>query len=64
MPTHIYSNPLEIVDISEINQDTADKLLHAASTQGFLMLEGHGFSQEEVDQLYNLSAKFFTEVPL
>ncbi|KAG7898129.1 hypothetical protein KL905_004450 [Ogataea polymorpha] len=52
-------NPLEIVDISEINQQTAEKLLHAASTQGFLMVEGHGLSQEQVDQLFGLSRDFF-----
>ncbi|VEU20698.1 DEKNAAC101609 [Brettanomyces naardenensis] len=53
------SNPLEIVDISQINDETAKKILHAASNQGFLMLEGHGFSQEEVDQVYKLSHEFF-----
>lgn len=62
MSTPSYSNPLEIVDISEINQKTADKLLHAASTQGFLMLEGHGFSENEVENLFKTSKDFFADV--
>lgn len=59
-----YDNPLEIVDVSEINEDAAKKILHAAHTQGFLMLEGHGFTQEEVDQVYKLSESYFTSETL
>ncbi|KAK6205126.1 uncharacterized protein RJT21DRAFT_117597 [Scheffersomyces amazonensis] len=52
-------NPLKIVDISTVNQSTADELLDAATTQGFLFVEGHGFSQEEVDTVFQLSKEFF-----
>ncbi|ODV86522.1 hypothetical protein CANARDRAFT_27714 [[Candida] arabinofermentans NRRL YB-2248] len=52
-------NPLQIIDISDMSNSTADQLLNAASTQGFLMLEGHDFTQAEVDCLFNLSKDFF-----
>lgn len=55
-------NPLKIVDISTVNQSTADELLEAATTQGFLFVEGHGFTQQEVDDLFELSRQFF-ELP-
>ncbi|CAK7901079.1 hypothetical protein CAAN1_06S02366 [[Candida] anglica] len=57
------ANPLQIVDISEVNKATADELLNAATTQGFLFVEGHDFTQEEVDLLFLLSKQFF-ELPL
>lgn len=56
------SNPLQIVDVTKIDQQTAKELLDAATTQGFLFIEGHDFSQEEVDNLFVLSRKFF-ELP-
>ncbi|KAH3661724.1 hypothetical protein OGAPHI_005902 [Ogataea philodendri] len=52
-------NPLAIIDISDLSQYTADELLHAASSQGFLMIEGHGMTQEQVDKLFGLSKDFF-----
>ncbi|OWB56272.1 hypothetical protein B5S28_g2169 [[Candida] boidinii] len=63
MSTTFTDHPLEIVDISEINQDAADKLLHAAASQGFLLLEGHGFSADHVKTMFDLSQKYF-ETPL
>lgn len=56
------SNPLKIVDISRVDEKTARELLDAATTQGFLFIEGHGFSQDEVDKLFSLSKEFF-ELP-
>lgn len=54
------SNPLKIVDITSVDQQTAQVLLDAATSQGFLFIEGHGFSQEEVDMLFEISKEFFT----
>lgn len=45
---------IPIVDISEFNQETADALLEAASTMGFVMIEGSGFSKQEVDDAFDL----------
>lgn len=56
------SNPLKIVDISKLDKATAGELLEAATTQGFLFVEGHDFSQQEVDDLFQLSKEFF-ELP-
>lgn len=48
------------VDISTINQATADELLAAASRDGFLFVEGSGFTQKEVDAMFNMSKGFFS----
>lgn len=53
-------NPLQIIDISEINQKSGDAMLNAAASQGFLFIEGHSFSKEEVDALFTLSKDFFS----
>ncbi|OBA23908.1 Clavaminate synthase-like protein [Metschnikowia bicuspidata var. bicuspidata NRRL YB-4993] len=53
------SNPLQIVDITDFNRNTAAELLNAATSQGFLFLEGHGFSAKEVSDLFALSKEFF-----
>lgn len=58
----IVSNPLKIVDISSINDITAEDLLDAATSQGFLFVEGHGFSEKEVKELFEVSRQFF-ELP-
>lgn len=55
----IANNPLKVVDVSEINDFTAQELLDAATSQGFLFVEGHGFSADEVAQLFDLSKEFF-----
>lgn len=58
----IATNPLQIVDITNVNEKTAEELVNAATSQGFLFVEGHGFSEEEVSQLFELSKEFF-ELP-
>lgn len=58
----IANNPLKIVDVSDINDITAEQILDAATSQGFLFVEGHGFTGEEVASLFELSKKFF-ELP-
>lgn len=50
---------LEIVDVSEVNKASADELLAAATTQGFLFVEGHGFTPEEVKLMFDISRSFF-----
>lgn len=55
------SNPLQVVDISEVNKSTADDLLKAATSQGFLFVEGHGFSEAEVSQIFAMSRGFFEQ---
>lgn len=58
----VADNPLQIVDISEVNAETGEKLLDAAMTQGFLFIEGHDFLEEEVKELFQISKEFF-ELP-
>ncbi|CCE80030.1 Piso0_003127 [Millerozyma farinosa CBS 7064] len=52
-------NPLQVVDITAVDQKTAEKTLEACTSQGFLFIEGHGISQEQVDELFALSKLFF-----
>ncbi|CDK27432.1 unnamed protein product [Kuraishia capsulata CBS 1993] len=52
-------NPLQVIDVSKADQATADELLKAAMGQGFLMIEGHDFTQQEVDELFVLSKNYF-----
>ncbi|OWB59531.1 oxidoreductase activity protein [[Candida] boidinii] len=58
---------LQIVDVSS-KQDSdftiGKKLLEAAKTQGFLFIDGHDFTQDEVDKLFGLSHKFFKETSI
>ncbi|RLV92206.1 hypothetical protein JA1_003329 [Spathaspora sp. JA1] len=54
------SNPLKVVDISQTDQVLVQKqLLDAATSQGFLFIEGHDFTQQEIDSLFELSREFF-----
>lgn len=55
-------NPLKIVDVSKIDQETADKILEGFHSQGFLFVDGHDFTQDEVDHFFELSKEFF-ELP-
>ncbi|KAG7665993.1 uncharacterized protein J8A68_000423 [[Candida] subhashii] len=55
----IKPNPLKIIDLSNEDQETAEELVQAAATQGFLFIEGHNFTQAEVDQLFQISREFF-----
>lgn len=59
---NIANNPLQIVDVTKVDESTAQELLNAATTQGFLFVEGHGFSEEEVAGFFQLSKEFF-ELP-
>lgn len=52
---------IPVVDISTFNQETADALVEAASTMGFVMIEGSGFTKAEVDSAFELSAGFFDQ---
>ncbi|ABN66443.1 predicted protein [Scheffersomyces stipitis CBS 6054] len=58
----IDGNPLKIVDITSVDKSTAEELYDAATSQGFLFVEGHEFSQEEIDTVFQLSKEFF-ELP-
>ncbi|SCU84870.1 LAMI_0C09230g1_1 [Lachancea mirantina] len=58
------SNPLKVVDISSSSDDTVKTLLEAANSQGFLFVEGHDFSNEEVQAAFELSKRFFTETSI
>ncbi|RCK59640.1 hypothetical protein Cantr_07348 [Candida viswanathii] len=53
------SNPLKVIDISEDSCQVARSIIDAATTQGFLFVEGHDFTQQEVDQLFAVSEGFF-----
>jgi isopenicillin N synthase-like dioxygenase len=50
---------LEIIDLLDDSIENAKKIVHASSTQGFLMLEGHGFTEEEIDLLFQFSHDYF-----
>lgn len=50
---------LQVVDISKDDLETAEQLVKAASTLGFVMVEGSGFSQKEVDRAFELVCKRF-----
>ncbi|KAH3687454.1 hypothetical protein WICPIJ_001564 [Wickerhamomyces pijperi] len=54
------SNPLEIIDISNITPTTSNSILKSLQTQGFLFLDGHDFTQAEVDHLFCISKQFFS----
>ena len=53
------SNPLQVVDIGTLDAETGKNLLNAASSQGFLFVEGHGFLDREIRELFALSTGFF-----
>lgn len=53
-------NTLQIVDVSKVDKSTGDELLRAGSSQGFLFIEGHGFTQDEIDILFETSKQFFS----
>ena len=57
------SNPLQTIDVKQPENEAAAKLLDAARKQGFLFVDGHDFTQEEVDKLFELSQKFFCSTP-
>lgn len=54
------SNPLKVVDLKNTDRESLiSDLFEAAKTQGFLFVDGHDFSQREVDDLLRLSQSFF-----
>lgn len=53
------SNPLQVVDIGDVDAESGKNVLNAASSQGFLFVEGHGFLEKEVDVLFKISEEFF-----
>lgn len=50
---------LQVVDISKDDLNTAEQLVKAASTLGFVMIEGSGFTQKDVDRIFELVSSFF-----
>ncbi|SJM82796.1 uncharacterized protein ZBIST_0669 [Zygosaccharomyces bailii] len=54
---------LSVIDISEPEDQILQPLLDAAANQGFLLVDGHNFTQKEVDELYAISEEFFTTTP-
>ena len=54
---------LEIIDLNDNSGANAKKIVHASSTQGFLMFEGHGFTEAEIDLLFQFSHDYF-QLPL
>jgi isopenicillin N synthase-like dioxygenase len=52
-------NPLKVVDVSKISQAAADEIFQGFHTQGFLFVDGHDFTQAEVDRFFALSEEFF-----
>lgn len=56
-------NPLKVIDLKNPDKSQiVEDLLDAARNQGFLFIDGHDFSKEEIDNLLGLSKKFF-ELP-
>lgn len=53
------SNEVAIVDISKTNSKAAEELVQAASTLGFVFIEGSEFTAEDVDEMFALSQQFF-----
>lgn len=53
-------NPLKIIDLKDPDKNkVARGILNACMNQGFLYVDGHDFTQDEVDDLLSLSQKFF-----
>ncbi|KAK9237134.1 hypothetical protein V1525DRAFT_377829 [Lipomyces kononenkoae] len=52
---------LPLVDISNPTAETGQKLYEAASTLGFVFIEGSEFSSDEVNKMFGLSAEFFSQ---
>lgn len=51
---------LSVIDISKPEDQILQPLLEAATKQGFLLIDGHGFAKSEVDELFAISKAFFT----
>lgn len=57
------SQEVRVVDISGDTVEAAKQLVDAMSTLGFVFIEGSGFTQQEVDDAFELSRRFF-ELPV
>jgi isopenicillin N synthase-like dioxygenase len=57
------SHPFQVIDLRAPAEETSRLLLEAANTQGFLFIDGHSFSQQQVDALFRLSMEYFTNTP-
>ncbi|KAL6946632.1 hypothetical protein ACO0RG_000791 [Hanseniaspora osmophila] len=64
MSTVTQENPLKVIDISLPQEEIIQDLLVASRDQGFLFIDGHGIPQKDVDNLFQISEKFFTTVPV
>ncbi|GAO45871.1 hypothetical protein G7K_0117-t1 [Saitoella complicata NRRL Y-17804] len=49
-----------VIDISRFDEERAEKVLDAAINVGFLWIDGHGLSKDNVRSAFNLSRQFFT----
>lgn len=54
---------LAVVDISQNNSDVAKQLVEAASTLGFVFIEGSDFTAADIDSIFDLSRGYF-DLPL
>ncbi|KAK9385086.1 hypothetical protein V1515DRAFT_588584 [Lipomyces mesembrius] len=52
---------LSVIDISNPTAETVQKLYEAASTQGFVYIEGSEFASDEVNEMFRLSKEFFSQ---
>ncbi|KAF2736552.1 Clavaminate synthase-like protein [Polyplosphaeria fusca] len=59
----VNSANIPVIDISNPSPDTAQEVLSAASTHGFLFIRNDGSTipQDDITQMFNLSRTFFTQ---
>lgn len=57
---NVLAMKLSVIDISEPEEKILQPLLEAAMKQGFLLIDGHAFTQTEVDELFTMCKEFFT----
>lgn len=50
---------LPLVDLSDLSDENAQKLVEAASKHGFLVLKNHLLTREDIDGLFQVSREFF-----
>lgn len=64
---HYYSSlqpTVFLVDISESNPKTAKQLVEAASTLGFVFIDGSEFTADQVDSIFELPEEEKNNVPI
>ncbi|KAK9374056.1 uncharacterized protein V1513DRAFT_447130 [Lipomyces chichibuensis] len=52
---------LPVIDISNPTAETGQKLYEAASTLGFVFIEGSEFTSDEINDMFALSKEFFSQ---